>query len=188
MTLQKYVIYNGVVYGSIVRAPGCTLLLTRACRMETGWCPCRGCYMASSPGVSEGTSAVKSMSQFPVLPPIDGVQDRGEVRQTTAAKKEIAEKITVRKKFLRHRRSKMISEERKRRLNYMFLRQCVENRPVAPIQSQWLESIVARVSPNFKEGPETNKLLQELCKEVSEDFHNVIVKHTGIVKLVCMDV
>ncbi|KAI9530578.1 hypothetical protein NQZ68_000068 [Dissostichus eleginoides] len=171
--------------------------------------------MASSPAVSEGTSAVKSMSQFPVLPPIDGVQDRGEVRQTTAAKKEIAEKITVRNKFLRHRRSKvqqeqlhailvsrameaysqskereavhspepecppsMISEERKRRMNYMFLRQCVENRPVAPIQSQWLESIVARVSPNFKEGPETNKLLQELCKEVSEDFHNVIVKHT----------
>ncbi|XP_010788876.1 dynein heavy chain 12, axonemal [Notothenia coriiceps] len=171
--------------------------------------------MASSPGVSEGTSAVKSMSQFPVLPPIDGVQDRGEVRQTTAAKKEIAAKITVRKTFLRHRRSKvqqeqlhailvsrameaysqtkereamhspepecppsMISEERKRRMNYMFLRQCVENRPVAPIQSQWLESIVARVSPNFKEGPETNKLLQELCKEVSEDFHNVIVKHT----------
>lgn len=73
-------------------------------------------------------------------------------------------------------------------MNYMFLRQCVENRPFAPIQSQWLESIVARVSPNFKKGPETNKLLQELCKEVSEDFHNVIVKHTGIVKLVCMDV
>ncbi|KAK5863728.1 hypothetical protein PBY51_000737 [Eleginops maclovinus] len=173
--------------------------------------------MATSPGVSKATAAVKSMSQFPVLPPIDGDQDRGEVGQTTAAKKEIAEKITVQKKFLRHKRSKveqerlhailvsrameayrqskereavcsplpeaecppsMISEERKRRMNYMFLRQCVEKRPFAPIQVQWLESIVARVSPKFKEGPETNKLLQELCKEVSEDFHNVIVKHT----------
>lgn len=79
--------------------------------------------MASSPGVSEGTSAVKSMSQFPVLPPIDGVQDRGEVRQTTAGKKEIAEKITVRKKFLRHRRSK-VQQEQLHAILYVFNINC----------------------------------------------------------------
>ncbi|XP_037628190.1 dynein heavy chain 12, axonemal [Sebastes umbrosus] len=72
----------------------------------------------------------------------------------------------------------MFSEDRKRRENYMFLKGCVEKRPFAPIQQQWLDSIVARVSPKLKEGPEKNKLLQELCKEVSDDFHNVIVKHT----------
>lgn len=71
-------------------------------------------------------------------------------------------------------------------MNYMFLKRCVENRPFAPIQQQWLDSIVARVSPKFKEGPETQKLLQELCKEVSDDFHNVIVKHTGIDNYLCM--
>ncbi|XP_028438243.1 dynein heavy chain 12, axonemal isoform X1 [Perca flavescens] len=169
--------------------------------------------MDVSPGVVKAT-AVKGMSKFPVLPPIEDTQDRGEVGQTTAEK---AEKITVRKKLLRHRRRKvqqeqlhmilvsrameayrqskergtvcsqspepefppsMLSEERKRRMNYMFLKRCVENRPFAPIQQQWLDSIVARVSPKFKEGPETQKLLQELCKEVSDDFHNVIVKHT----------
>lgn len=62
----------------------------------------------------------------------------------------------------------------------MFLKQCVEKRSFAPIQQQWLHSIDSRISPKLKEGPETTKLLQELYKEVTDDFHNVIVKHTGI--------
>lgn len=65
-------------------------------------------------------------------------------------------------------------------MNYMFLRQRVECQPFAPIQQQWLDSIVARVPPKLKESPKANKLLQELCKEVSDNFHDVIVKHTGI--------
>ncbi|XP_037539995.1 dynein heavy chain 12, axonemal [Nematolebias whitei] len=74
--------------------------------------------------------------------------------------------------------STMISKERKRMMNYSFLKRCVESRPYAPIQQQWLDSIVARVSPKLKENPEMNKLLQELCVEVSDEFHKVIVKHT----------
>ncbi|XP_031701028.1 dynein heavy chain 12, axonemal isoform X2 [Anarrhichthys ocellatus] len=173
---------------------------------------------------SEHLTAEKGcMSKFPVLPPIAGTQlDRGEVGPTAAAMEqtmeEIAEKIAVQKKLLRHRtRSRvqqrqlrmilvsrameayrqskergavhrqspepqfppsMLSEERKRRMNYTFLKRCVESRPFAPIQPQWMDSIVARVSPKLTEGPDTNKLLQELCKEVSDNFHNVIVKHT----------
>ncbi|XP_071332600.1 dynein axonemal heavy chain 12 [Trachinotus anak] len=160
----------------------------------------------------------KTMSQFPVLPPIEGTQQqRGEVEQITAAKEEIAGRLLAHKKLLGHRRSKvqqeklhmilrsrametyrqskerraqrsqspepelpacMLSEERKRRMNYVFLRQCVESRPFTPIQQQWLDSIVSRVPVKLKESPETNKLLQELCMEVSNDFRNVIVKHT----------
>ncbi len=71
-------------------------------------------------------------------------------------------------------------------MNYMFLKRCVESRPFAPIQQQWLDSIVARVPSKLKESPETNTLVQELCKEVSDDFHNVIVKHTGIAIYLCM--
>ncbi|CAJ1084997.1 dynein heavy chain 12%2C axonemal [Xyrichtys novacula] len=72
----------------------------------------------------------------------------------------------------------MLSEERKRRMNYMFLKRCVESRPLAPINQQWLDSIVARVPPKLREDPEMRKLLQELCKEVSDNFHSVIVSHT----------
>lgn len=101
----------------------------------------------------------------------------------------------------------MISEERKRRvsfllslsrhqtlcllflillwtplqMNYTFLKKCVESRPFAPIQQQWLDSIISRIPPKLKEGPKANNLLQELCNEISSDFHSVIVKHTGTV-------
>lgn len=73
-------------------------------------------------------------------------------------------------------------------MNYMFLKRCVESRPFTPIQQQWLDSIDARVPPKLKESPETNKMLQDLYKEVSDDFRNVLVKHTGIICVwyVCM--
>ncbi|KAM9752840.1 dynein axonemal heavy chain 12 [Menidia menidia] len=72
----------------------------------------------------------------------------------------------------------MLSEEKKRMMNYSFLKRCVENRPFAPIQQEWLDSIVARIHLDLNDSPETTKLLQELCREVSDEFHTVIVKHT----------
>nr|XP_046251760.1 dynein axonemal heavy chain 12 isoform X2 [Scatophagus argus] len=169
--------------------------------------------MATPPGVFKATS----VSEFPVLPPIKGTQQLGNAALTAAVKEDIAKKIPVHKKFLRHRRSKvqqeqlhrilvsramevyrqsaergavysqspepqfppsMISEERKRRMNYMFLKRRVESRTFAPVQQQWLDSINARVSLKLAESPQTNKLQEELFKEVRDDFHNVIVQHT----------
>ncbi|XP_067448608.1 dynein axonemal heavy chain 12 [Thunnus thynnus] len=171
--------------------------------------------MATSPDVFKA-STVKGMSKYPALPPIEGAQQQGEVGQAAAAKEHTIT-LTVHKKLLRHRRSKvqqeqlhrilvsrameayrqskerravhyespepqlpssMLSAERRRSMNYMFLKQCVESRPFTPIQQQWLDSIVTRVPAKLKESPETNKLLQELCMEVSENFRSVIVKHT----------
>ena len=48
---------------------------------------------------------MKGMSKFPVLPLLEGVQDRGEIAQATAAKEEIAEKIRTQRKLLEHKRS-----------------------------------------------------------------------------------
>ncbi|KAM8863638.1 dynein axonemal heavy chain 12 [Spinachia spinachia] len=70
----------------------------------------------------------------------------------------------------------MLSEERRREMNYAVLKRFVESRPFAPMQQGWLDSIMA--SSKLKGAPEMNKLQQELCKEVSDNFHNVIVKHT----------
>ncbi|KAK9514800.1 hypothetical protein VZT92_025488 [Zoarces viviparus] len=72
----------------------------------------------------------------------------------------------------------MFSEKRRRRVNYTFMKQRIESRTFDPIQPHWLDSIIARVSPKLTEAPETNELLQELCKEVSDNFHDVIVKRT----------
>lgn len=59
------------------------------------------------------------------------------------------------------------------------MKHCVESRPFAPIQKEWLDSVVARIAPELREYPKSDKLLQELCTEVTEEFRNVIVKHTG---------
>ncbi|XP_041655296.1 dynein heavy chain 12, axonemal [Cheilinus undulatus] len=172
--------------------------------------------MATSPGVFKAT-AVKGLSKFPVLPPIESTHLRDDVAQAIAAKEEIAQRLRAQRKQLRQRRSKvereqlqtilmsramkayrqskdrealhshspepqlpssMLSEERKQRMNYMFLKHCAESSPVAPIQQHWLDSIVTKISPKLQETPQTKKLLQELLQEVSSDFHNMTVRHT----------
>ncbi|KAM4737020.1 LOW QUALITY PROTEIN: dynein axonemal heavy chain 12-like [Anableps anableps] len=61
---------------------------------------------------------------------------------------------------------------------YRFMKHCVESRPYPPIMQQCLESAVSRIPPKLRDSPETKKLLQELCVEVTEEFHDVIVDHT----------
>nr|XP_057908676.1 dynein axonemal heavy chain 12-like isoform X2 [Doryrhamphus excisus] len=74
--------------------------------------------------------------------------------------------------------STMQSEERKQRMNYIFLKQCIESRPVFPIPQHWLNSIDAKIPPKLKDSCQKNKILQELLREVTDNFHDVIVKHT----------
>uniref|UniRef100_A0A3Q0SWQ6 Dynein heavy chain linker domain-containing protein n=1 Tax=Amphilophus citrinellus TaxID=61819 RepID=A0A3Q0SWQ6_AMPCI len=160
--------------------------------------------MDTSPGVFKDRPG-KGMSKFPVLPPIEGTQQQSEVDQIAAEKKEIAEKIAVPMKLLRHRRSKVQLKQRQMilyvlssamffslhlydlscffffvllQMNYNFLKQCVERCKFPPVQQQWLDSIVDRVPSKLRASPKAKKLLQELCEEVSDNFHNVTVKYT----------
>lgn len=79
--------------------------------------------MATSPAGFKATAQglrPDGMLKFPVLPPIEGSQQqRGEVGQATAAKEEIAKKIKVQKKLLRHRRSK-VQQQQLQMLLYVF--------------------------------------------------------------------
>uniref|UniRef100_A0A3Q4BIM9 Dynein axonemal heavy chain 12 n=1 Tax=Mola mola TaxID=94237 RepID=A0A3Q4BIM9_MOLML len=63
-------------------------------------------------------------------------------------------------------------------MTFMSLKRCVEHSPIVPIPQQWLDSIDARIPPSLKESPDSKKLLDELFQEISDDFHNVMVKHT----------
>ncbi|XP_056131285.1 dynein axonemal heavy chain 12 [Lampris incognitus] len=153
------------------------------------------------------------MRKFPVLPPIQSTQ-QGIIGQRTVADEE---RVAVKEKLLRHRRSKhqqerlhkimisnaveayrknkdrgafaphppepqfppsMYSEDRKRMMNYMFLKKCVESSPVVPIQKQCLDAMLTRVPVQLREGAGQDELLQELCKEVSNDFLNGMIRHT----------
>ncbi|XP_041955531.1 dynein heavy chain 12, axonemal isoform X1 [Alosa sapidissima] len=66
----------------------------------------------------------------------------------------------------------------KTRRNYTFLKTCVEANPIVPIQQQWLDAMLTRVPPQLRQGPGRQELLEELCKEVSENFMAGMVKHT----------
>ncbi|KAG5839016.1 hypothetical protein ANANG_G00229870 [Anguilla anguilla] len=81
--------------------------------------------------------------------------------------------------------STMNSEERKRRMNLSFLRQCVEQRPMVPIQQECLDSILTRVPLHLRQGSGQQELLENLCQEVREDFHSSMVQHP--VKMILRD-
>ncbi|KAG7472883.1 hypothetical protein MATL_G00114010 [Megalops atlanticus] len=74
--------------------------------------------------------------------------------------------------------STMCSEERKRRGNLAFLRECVERSPMVPIQQACLDSMLARVPLHLRQGPGRKELLEELCREVRLDFHSSMITHT----------
>ena len=63
--------------------------------------------------------------------------------------------------------------------NFMFLRKCVESREVVPIQQECLDSMLSRIAPHLQQGLGQDRLVQELCEEVRENFHKAMVKHTG---------
>ncbi|CAL9702663.1 unnamed protein product [Knipowitschia caucasica] len=72
----------------------------------------------------------------------------------------------------------MISEAQKERINYACLKKLVESGQFSPIQQDWLHSITGRILPDLKTTPRDHLLLEELCTEVSEEFHSAIVNHT----------
>ncbi|TWW56799.1 Dynein heavy chain 7, axonemal [Takifugu flavidus] len=78
----------------------------------------------------------------------------------------------------------MCSERRKRKMNYAFMKQCVEDRTSAPIQQQWLDSIDSLIPAKLKKGSDASQLLQELYEKVAAEFQEVIVKHTVDTKLI----
>uniref|UniRef100_A0A3Q2XVH1 Dynein heavy chain linker domain-containing protein n=1 Tax=Hippocampus comes TaxID=109280 RepID=A0A3Q2XVH1_HIPCM len=55
---------------------------------------------------------------------------------------------------------------------------CIESRPVIPIPQEWLDSIDGQIPPQLKDSPQKNKLLYQLLTEVSDNFHDVIIKYT----------
>ncbi|KAM9785999.1 dynein axonemal heavy chain 12-like [Neosynchiropus ocellatus] len=72
----------------------------------------------------------------------------------------------------------MLSDRRKRKMNYMSLRKFVERRPLPPIPQHWLDSIVTSLPMKLKDSPMKNAILDHLCTEVSKNFLDVIKKNT----------
>ncbi|KAJ6668326.1 hypothetical protein lerEdw1_015703 [Lerista edwardsae] len=64
----------------------------------------------------------------------------------------------------------MNSEQKRIRNNYLFLKKCVENNPIVPIQEEWLASVLTLIPQNLMEGKDREKLVEELLNEVTNDY------------------
>ncbi|XP_006892348.1 PREDICTED: dynein heavy chain 12, axonemal [Elephantulus edwardii] len=73
--------------------------------------------------------------------------------------------------------STMSSAIKKRGLNYMHLKQCVESSPIVPIQQEWLDNILMLIPKSLKEGKEREELVESLISEVSSDFENSMKRY-----------
>ncbi|KAM4651998.1 dynein axonemal heavy chain 12 [Discoglossus pictus] len=73
--------------------------------------------------------------------------------------------------------STMNSEQRQRRLNYLFMKKCVERTPVVPIQKHWLNSMLSLVPRSLKEGKDKEACIAELLEEVSKDFEKSMQRY-----------
>ncbi|KAM8930418.1 dynein axonemal heavy chain 12 [Pelodytes ibericus] len=73
--------------------------------------------------------------------------------------------------------STMNSEQRKRRLNYLYLKKCVESCPVVPIQRHWLDSMLSLVPASLQQGKDQERLVSELLEEISQDFEKSMKKY-----------
>uniref|UniRef100_A0A8C4T2P1 Dynein axonemal heavy chain 12 n=1 Tax=Erpetoichthys calabaricus TaxID=27687 RepID=A0A8C4T2P1_ERPCA len=70
-------------------------------------------------------------------------------------------------------RWQQITEQRiSGRLNYLFLKRCVENYPLIPVSPEWLDSVLSRIPGRLREGKEKQNLIQNLFQEVAENFEN----------------
>ncbi|XP_021037000.1 dynein heavy chain 12, axonemal [Mus caroli] len=71
----------------------------------------------------------------------------------------------------------MTSEIKKRGLNYIFMKQCVENSPIVPIQPQWLDNMLMLIPEHLKEGEKSEELLGSLIDEVSMDYEKSMKRY-----------
>lgn len=73
----------------------------------------------------------------------------------------------------------MTSEIKKKGLNYIFMKQCVESSPIVPIQPQWLDHMLMLIPEHLKEGKKREELLGSLINEVSMDFEKSMKRYLG---------
>lgn len=71
----------------------------------------------------------------------------------------------------------MTSDIKKKGLNYIYMKQCVESSPIVPIQPEWLDHMLMLIPEHLKEGEKRGELLGSLVNEVSNDFEKSMKRY-----------
>lgn len=69
----------------------------------------------------------------------------------------------------------MMSKDRRVRLNYQFLKKCVEQAPVVPIQQHWFDNIL-KLIPSHLKTAKNREVIEETLVEVGENFSKSMQK------------
>ena len=77
----------------------------------------------------------------------------------------------------------MMSKDRRVRLNYQFLKNCVEQAPVVPIQQEWFDNILKLIPDELKTA-KNREVIQETLREVGENFSKSMQKSLSKLQLV----
>ncbi|CAH1783738.1 unnamed protein product, partial [Owenia fusiformis] len=73
----------------------------------------------------------------------------------------------------------MMSKDRRVRLNYQFMKRCVEETPITPMPREWFDNIQNMIPPHLKKTCNYDDVIDELFEEVSGDFHSSM-KRTNV--------
>ncbi|XP_052285538.1 dynein axonemal heavy chain 12-like isoform X2 [Dreissena polymorpha] len=58
----------------------------------------------------------------------------------------------------------------RKRLNYQFMKKCVESGPITPMQKEWAQKIVQMIPPALRSTPYLRECVDELFEEIRTDF------------------
>ncbi|XP_041350374.1 dynein heavy chain 12, axonemal-like isoform X3 [Gigantopelta aegis] len=70
----------------------------------------------------------------------------------------------------------MMSEDMKVRLNYRFLKGCVESGPITPMQAEWAVHIIKKIPEELQGSPHFKTCINDLFDEVHTDFTSSMKK------------
>ena len=65
------------------------------------------------------------------------------------------------------------------KLNYQFLKKCVESAPITPMQDEYFENILKLIPEHLQVGREYKAYIKELFEEVNKDFDKSMKKSQG---------
>ncbi|XP_063405511.1 dynein axonemal heavy chain 12-like isoform X3 [Mytilus trossulus] len=64
----------------------------------------------------------------------------------------------------------MMSNDRKIRLNYQYLKKCVESGPITPMQKEWSEHILTMIPEKLQMTVPLKEVISELFEEIKQDY------------------
>ncbi|XP_064633435.1 dynein axonemal heavy chain 12-like isoform X2 [Lineus longissimus] len=70
----------------------------------------------------------------------------------------------------------MMSKDRRIRLNYQFMKTCVESAPVTEIQQEWFDNILQMIPDRLKSDAQMKEVIAELFEEISVNFNQSMKK------------